>query len=357
MTKELTTVVRKLASIRRIDAIDPIAGADAIEVATIGGWKVVVKKGEFAAGDLAVYFEIDSWIPHALAPFLSKGKEPRQFNGISGERLRTVKLRGQVSQGLLLPIETTFAGKDRSFYWSMLNEDVSDQLGIQKWEPPISPQMAEIARGMFPSFIRKTDQERCQNIVDQIFTGDDSAQYEVTVKLDGSSCTIYHNNGELGVCSRNLELKISDENKDNAYVRPLFDNMLNISLPSIGRNVALQGELMGPGIQGNREQFSKTEFFLFDIFDIDKQEYFTPAERYAFVEQLKQWWPPFNHVPFVARSAHLYDTLGIRDVFDLLKFAEGKSINHPVREGLVFKRIDGKFSFKAISNEFLVKEK
>ena len=96
--------MRKLATIRRIDAIRPIPDADAIECAVIGGWSVVIKKGEYRAGDLAVYCEIDSWIPHELAPFLSKGQEPREFEGIRGERLRTVKLRGTTSQGLLLPL-------------------------------------------------------------------------------------------------------------------------------------------------------------------------------------------------------------------------------------------------------------
>ena len=101
----MNDIVRKLASIRKIDAIDPIPGADAIECASVGGWKVVVKKGEFHPGDLAAYFEIDSWIPTAVAPFLSKGKEPRVYNGVQGERLRTIKLRGQISQGLLLPLD------------------------------------------------------------------------------------------------------------------------------------------------------------------------------------------------------------------------------------------------------------
>lgn len=100
--------MRKLASIRKIDELRPIPGADAIECALVGGWTVVVKKGEFAAGDLAVYCEIDSWIPVDLAPFLVKGKEPREFEGIKGERLRSIKLRKQISQGLLLKIEDCF---------------------------------------------------------------------------------------------------------------------------------------------------------------------------------------------------------------------------------------------------------
>ena len=96
---------RKMATIRRIDAIGPIDGADAIEVATVGGWKVVVKKGEFKPDQLAVYCEIDSWIPSAVAPFLTKpGHFPKVYEGVEGEKLRTIKLRGQLSQGLLLPL-------------------------------------------------------------------------------------------------------------------------------------------------------------------------------------------------------------------------------------------------------------
>lgn len=96
---------RKMARIVRVNAINPIEGADAIEVASIGGWKVVVKKGEFQVNSLAVYCEIDSWIPYSIAPFLTKqGQFPEVYNGVEGQRLRTVKLRGQISQGLLLPL-------------------------------------------------------------------------------------------------------------------------------------------------------------------------------------------------------------------------------------------------------------
>ena len=129
--------MRKLASIRRIADIQPIEGADAIVVATIDGWKVVVKKDEFNVGDLAVYLEIDSWVPHDLAPFLSKGNEPREYGGVKGERLRTIKLRGTTSQGLLLKLENCFdiIEKDGIKYINKLdnqiarsseNEDIQD---------------------------------------------------------------------------------------------------------------------------------------------------------------------------------------------------------------------------------------
>lgn len=117
-----------MATVRKSDAIGPIKSADAIEVATVGGWKVVVKKGEFAAGDLPVYFEIDSWIPFGLAPFLVKSnKKPLEFEGIKGERLKTVSLRGQLSQGLLLPC--SILGRV-----AHENEDVTQELNIKKWE-------------------------------------------------------------------------------------------------------------------------------------------------------------------------------------------------------------------------------
>ena len=95
--------MRKLASVRVIKQLSPIEGADRIEVATVDGWEVVVKKGEFKVGDSCVYFEIDSWVPHEVAPFLTKeGKEPAEYKGVKGQRLRTIKLRGQISQGLVI---------------------------------------------------------------------------------------------------------------------------------------------------------------------------------------------------------------------------------------------------------------
>jgi len=129
--------MRKLASIRKIADIRPIPDADAIEVAVVDGWKVVVKKGEYNIGDSAIYIEIDSWVPNALAPFLSKGQEPREYNGVKGERLRTVKLRGTTSQGLLLKLENCFdiIEKDGIKYINKLdnqivrsseNEDIQD---------------------------------------------------------------------------------------------------------------------------------------------------------------------------------------------------------------------------------------
>ena len=342
--------MRKLATIRRIDALRPIPDADAIECAVIGGWTAVVKKGEFKAGDLAVYCEIDSWIPHALAPFLSKGKEPRVFDGIAGERLRTMKLRGQLSQGLLLPLSTVYCLPPTTEV-DIMGDDVSEPLGIVKYEAPIPAQLAGEVKGMFPGWIQKTDQERVQNLKEEFdYWLKEQHAWEVTEKLDGSSMTVYLRDGEFGVCSRNLELKPSET---NSLWKVAVRNDLELKLRRANRNLALQGELIGEGIQGNPYKQKGQEFFLFDIYDIDTSKYLTPAERNAFVEE-----HDIKHVPVLAFGAELWDTLGINSIDNILKFAEGKSVMGMIgceREGVVFKSQAAQCSFKAISNKFLLK--
>ncbi len=346
--------MRKLASIRRIDDIRPIDGADAIECAVVGGWTVVAKKGEFAVGDLAIYFEIDSWIPVELAPFLCKGKEPREFEGVKGERLKTIKLRGQLSQGLLLPLAEviSIAG-----CWSPIKEgdDVTEYLNIKKWEKPMNAQLAGVCRGNFPSLIPKTDQERCQNLVKQIVAANEAGtKFEITEKLEGSSMTVYRIKGEFGVCSRNMDLKEVAGNTfwDVARADNIEDMMINVDEHW---DFAIQGELIGPNIQGNIYNLLKPEFRVFDVYDIQAGKYLNPKERRKLIEDMG-----LKHVPVLASEASLYDTLGITDIPQLLKYAEGKSVMGTIgceREGVVFKEVDGGFTFKAISNKYLLGEK
>ena len=328
--------MRKLASIRKIAAVRPIPEADAIECVTVDGWDVVTKKGEFSVGDLVVYLEIDSWVPTDLAPFLSKGKEPKEFNGIKGERLRTVKLRGQISQGLILPYATL--GRIVAE-----GEEVSEELGIKKWERPLIPQLAGLVKGNYPSFIPKTDQERIQNCMHVL--EDRQERYEVTIKLDGSSFTAYHRDGVVGVCSRNLELK---ESENNAFWQVARKYGVLELLAQEG-NYAIQGELIGPGIQGNQEKLDDIDMYVFDVFDIDTQSYLNALDRYALVDKLK-----LKHVPILG-----YNEQAPEDLQAALKYAEGTSLNPAVnREGVVFKSTrNPSLSFKAISNSWLLKEK
>lgn len=353
--------MRKMATIRKIDALRPIEGADAIECAIVGGWTVVVKKGEYAAGDLAVYCEIDSFIPNAIAPFLTKPENyPKVFEGVEGERLRTMKLRGQLSQGLLLKLEYCASNTDEFAYFGtngtvefQFNEgtDVSEALGIVKYEAPVPAELAGEVKGMFPSFIPKTDQERIQNLKFELAEWlVDGSHWEVTEKLEGSSMTVYVRDGEVGVCSRNLDLK---PNLDNSLWRAANKYNLPAKLVGIGRNIAIQGEIVGNGVQGNIYQMRDQDFLVYDIYDIDAGCYFTPAERKSFVAEHK-----LNHCPVLAYSANLTDTLGITNMEQVLKFAEGKSVMGLIgceREGIVFKCHEKPVSFKAISNKYLLK--
>lgn len=376
-----TEINRKLASIQRIEEVRDIEDADAIQAFRVLGWWVVDKKNAHNVGDLVVYLSIDSWVPHNLAPFLSKGKEPREYNGVKGERLRTVKLRGQISQGLIIkpssiPIhvfaiennETGDVYSAADIEWNE-GEDVTLDLKIQKWEAPIPAQLQGKAAGNFPTgLIRKTDQERIQNCFGDIqkkakrFTSQKvwnaSTQvleehpvevpadfkeptYEVTMKLDGSSMTVFRWEGILRVCSRNLELKISDENKDNTFV-----NMALAIGDKIPDGYAFQGEICGPGIQGNREGFKEHKFFVFDIFDIAKHCYVTPTQRRQECVKLD-----LNHVPVFGTDWTAPESIEVA-----LDLADGPSINHKIREGLVYKcNEDPDFSFKVISNKFLLK--
>lgn len=355
--------MRKLATIRKIDEINPIPDADAIEVATIGGWKVVVKKNEFMVGDLVCYFEIDSFIPHALAPFLSKGKEPREFEGVKGERLRTVRLRGQISQGLILPLGTVMnfhedlerAKEDgmltikylcNGILKSVPSEgyDMTEDIGIKKWEAPIPAQLAGQIKGNFPSRIPKTDQERVQNLKKEISNAaQKSFVFEATEKLEGSSMTCYLIDGEFGVCSRNLDLK-KDEN--NTLWAVAIKERIEEKMRSIGDNFALQGEIIGPGIQKNIYGLNSHEFHIFDVYDIANGEYLSPNDRFEAVEVLG-----LKHVPILTINFHP------GSIDEILEFAEGKSQLNPKqeREGVVFKQMYGDFTFKAISNRYLLK--
>jgi RNA ligase (TIGR02306 family) len=339
-------MTRKMATIRRIDELNPIEGADKIEVATVGGWKVVCQKGLYIVGDLAVYCEIDSFIPTAIAPFLTKdGHYPKTYEGVEGERLRTISLRKQVSQGLLLPLSEITKYFLRPVVHFSDGEDVSEALGIVKYEPPVSAQLAGISKGSFPSQIPKTDQERCQNLKREIASSVGTA-FEVTEKLDGSSMTVYLLDGVFGVCSRNLDLK---ESEGNTFWRVARELDLEIKMRDVGDNFAIQGELIGEGIQKNIYGIKGHEFMIYDMYDILVGAYMPPAQVFNNCEKFG-----LHHCPVLDDNCILTEN----DTVDrLLELAEGKSnLNSKVdREGLVFKAVNGGFSFKAISNKFLMK--
>ena len=335
---------RKLATIRIINDIRPIEGADMIELATVGAWNVVVAKNVgHKVGDHVVYCEIDSFLPiREEFEFLRKSSY-KKMGDQEGFRLKTIKLRGQVSQGLILPM-SVFG----EFGWTAYEGlDVTDRLGIVKYEPPIPAELSGKVKGGFPSFLHKTDEERVQNLVKEYneykFTS--AHQFYMTEKLDGSAATFYMNEGEFGVCSRNLELL---ETEGNTFWKVARELDLENKLKDKG-NICLQGELIGEGIQGNPYKIKGQTVHFFNGFDIDKRQRLNINEFLILLDELE-----LTSVPILDVAMSLPET-----VTGMLELAEGKSrLNDKTeREGVVVRSLDNTISFKAISNKFLLSEK
>lgn len=340
---------RKLATVRIITDIKPIEGADMIELATVGGWNVVVAKNVgHKVNDKVVYCEIDSFLPiREEFEFLRKSSY-KKMGDQEGFRLKTIRLRGQVSQGLILPIGVLPITEFATAHNLPEGMDVTEMLGIVKYEPPIPAELAGKVKGQFPSFLRKTDEERVQNLVKEYeeYRIQSKHQFYITEKLDGSSATFYLNNGEFGVCSRNLELL---ETEGNTFWKVAREMDLENKLRQYGRNLSLQGELIGEGIQGNPYKIKGHTVKFFNVFDIDKQQRVVINEFLTIMDELNLDFVPYLEVP-----AMLPNT-----VEGMLKYAEGKSrLNDKTeREGVVVRSMDNTISFKAISNNFLLNEK
>jgi RNA ligase (TIGR02306 family) len=224
-----------------------------------------------------------------------------------------------------------------------LGADVSELLGITKWEPTLSANLVGIAKGAFPAFIPKTDQERCQNLVSEIRTASYAQEmFEATEKLEGTSATFYVRDKQFGVCSRNLELEY-DENNSLWVAAKEFD--LENKLLALGKDIAVQGELVGPGIQKNIYGLKDVSFYVFDIYDIREGKYLRPKDRKELAEELC-----LPHVPVIGKFV-LDDNIDT-----ILAFADGTSaLANTAREGVVFKSMNSNFNFKAISNKYLLK--
>lgn len=339
--------MRKMATIRRISAILDIQDADNIQQYVIDGWKVVDQKGKYEVGDMVVFCEIDSWIPHSIAPFLSKGKTPKEYNSVEGAKLRTIRLRGALSQGLLLPVlQFDVLGPCIFSYectWVKVvdGQDVSETLGIQKYEPPIPAQLAGTIKGNFPSFIPKTGAERVQNVRKEDMNG----VWCVTEKLEGSSMTCYAYDGEFGVCSKNVDLK---RDPNNTFWKTALKYDLENKMLNINKNFAIQGEVIGPGIQGNIYNLKDYEFYAFSLYDIDNGEYISTEFLKCFCEYID-----IKMVPYLMHIWSFFQTSEEWENFleGVLK-GEKSRLADTEREGVVFERNGVKI--KAISNDYLL---
>jgi RNA ligase (TIGR02306 family) len=344
---------RKLATIQKIINLEPIEGADLIEHATILGWKVVVKKGQFKVNDYVVYIEIDSLLPE---------RSEFEFLRNSKFRIRTVKMKGAISQGIcfpltILPIETQWhineleKARISKIYDAegAIGMDLTELLDVKLYEAPIPAELAGDAKGKLPSFFQVTDEDRIQ-ILPHIPEQYQGQIFIATEKLDGSSCSFYWKNGEFGVCGKIWDFFESPTNSMWKFAR---QNYIEEKLGVIGRNLALQGEIIGEGIQKNRYRLKGQTVRFFRMFDIDKYEYLSYEEMIEIIKELKLETVPVLDWNYVLPAS----------IDEILVYAQGKSaLNSQVdREGVVFVKYEpnnlGRLSFKAISNKFLLDNK
>jgi RNA ligase (TIGR02306 family) len=330
--------MRKLASIQKVLALHPIPNADAIELAQINGWQCVVKKGEFSVGDLGVYFEIDAVPPDMpVFDFLWKG-QPKRPESL---RIKTLRLRGALSQGLLLP--TT------AFPELAVTEgaDCTEALGVTKYEPP-APEGMEDYGGPFPGLVPKTHETRVQSFP-QLLDELKGLPYVITLKCDGTSSTFCMSGDKFLACGHNHAIKEGDS--------PVWSVATRYSLPIVMAkypHLALQGEVVGPGIRKNPMGLKSLELRAFNLYDMRAGRHMDFEESLAFYTRNS-----IPYAPVLEEGAAFNHTLE-----SLLALAEGKyegSKNE--REGIVIRpkankfspTLAGRLSFKAINNRFLLK--
>ena len=336
---------RKLASIQLIKDLRPIPNADAIMCAQVLGWECVTKKNEFNLNDKCVYFEIDSVLPIASWNDHLRKEADKKL------RVKTIRLRGQLSQGLALPLSILPLGEYQ------VGDDVTDIIGVEKYEPVVPMHLTGMVKGNFPSFLHKTDEVRLQSEPNVLQEAMDKKLVLVgTLKMDGTSFTAYRRDADFGVCSRNLDLK---ETEGNAHWRMARKLKLEEILRSEDRNLCIQGEMVGPGIQANRLGLKEVELYLFNLFDIDSGKYLSYRELREFC--LK------HRLKIVPLTGHLdFSGYGISTVSRLLEMAsEQEYDNGTPAEGVVWRPLHetysevlkGRMSWKCISNRYLEKYK
>jgi RNA ligase (TIGR02306 family) len=327
---------RKLVSIQEVGAVEPIPGADNIMQARVMGWTVVIKKGELAPGDRCVFFEIDSVLPDG--PAWSEFMRIRKF------RVRTLKLRGVLSQGLALPVSILEGDVPE------VGVDIRDRLGVTKFEA-VLPDTREMA-GAFPSQVPKTDEIRLQSalgVLDEISGRD----FYVATKLDGSSATYFRGADGFTACSRNWALKRGG----NAVWRAADRYRLEEVLPA---DLAVQGELCGPGIQKNRLGLAELDLFIFSAYDVRRGAFLGYHELVETCARLGLKMVPVEKVVQGAEAkAYAHSLEG---------WLEASAGLYPGtknrKEGIVVRPLEearsevlgGRMSFKVINNDFLLKD-
>lgn len=350
-------MARHLASVQVVNGIKPIPDADRIEIALVLGWQCVVEKGKFKVGDKAVYFEIDSFLPEKEEfEFLRKSSFKDSDILGKGFKLKTQKFRGCISQGLLMPLDELGITNDLQ-----VGTDLTEQLGIVKWEVAERATTGGTIIGTLPDFIPKTDETRIQSEPELIDDFGDKLFY-ISTKMDGSSHSVgLDSEGVFHVCGHNFEYKDDDKSSFYRFVKKNeIEEKLRKYLPMMGflgkevKTIAIQGEFCGEGIQKNRLKLKQPKWYVFTVNVNDERVDllkmicvcsmlgldFVPIEEYG--TDLKAKYP---------------------DVDSLLARAAGNYPNAGPKEGIVIRpvypcyneRICASLSFKVINNQFLLK--
>lgn len=368
------TMSRKLASIQKVKAIKPIEGADRIELVQILGWNCVAKKGEYQVGDKVIYFEIDSLLPNI--PMLEWLKGSSWSQKLNKYKISTHKFRGQISQGLVIPIAQladlykeinltavtpyTINNPEEGF-------DLTELLNIEKYEPPVSNgPLGDLVHHEW--YIPKTDEERIQvcaeNVLPEYMKADIQDWY-ASIKLDGCSCTAGLFDDAFLIGGRNQWYK--DENMYTATVKKyISEEKLKEYQEKTGMYVAFQGELCGPGIQSNRLGLSEKDWFIFNVFtsDTGAMDSYTKCDLMSMLMICDYFG--LKHVPIIDSK----DKFGFKattnldeTVENVLKYVDNfkyrtyfeNAAPSQIAEGVVFRMNDMTNSFKVVSNKFLLK--
>lgn len=336
------------ATIQKIAEILPHPNADRLEIAVVQGWRCVVKKDEYKAGDYVIFIAIDSIVP-ATPDFEFLGEH---------RRIRTCKLRGELSQGLVMPISLLPPYEN---YEEIMGQDVSDILGVKHYEKQIPATMQGLIKGTFPTHLaNKTDEtgiQGCVGIIDELR----GYPYVATIKMDGTSATYVWDDksgqNEFLVCSRNWSKKPGDDIYNQmATKHDLANKLMNVECLT-GKRFAIQGEICGPGIQGNKMGLTEVSLFVFDVFDVDERTYLTYWDMINFCKELGLTPVPMEEIG----TNFSYNLDG------LLELAKGNYANTETpREGVVIRPLLdmkseklhwNRLSFKVKNNEFLLKFK
>lgn len=342
---------RKLVTIQEVKEVKSIEGADNIEIVKVLGWQCVAQKGLFKKGDKGIYFEVDSFLPiREEFEFLRKScYRNNEYTG-EGFKISTMRLRGELSQGLMLPLDF-FKEISNELINKNIGDDVTNIIGVKKWSVPEVQGDLGIRIGTKPFGIRTTDELRVQSypLLHQKLLG---KPYYIAVKDDGTSCTIYHKDGVVGVCGRTDEYK--EDVETSSMWRYVKENDVDNKLKNFGRNIAIQGEFCGQGIQKNKLKLKTPELHVFNVINLDTMERLGLQDSITIVSKLG--------LSFVKVEEVGYDFN--YSIEELIEMAKGSYPSGELREGIVVRPIEPEYvkelgcslSFKVLNNQFLLKE-